>query len=159
MTSSTESDSIKTNDSTSLSEFQANNEEFRQIFVNVTQSVSEWKELNLSQEDFTFTRLSGNSNACYRVKLRDDVANCLVEPRTVLYRKYLQTVVDKSVEQAIFLAKAEEMSGPRLFSQTEHYRVEGFFEGRPITLWEMRNPSIFCKYSELICQFHFSKLA
>ena len=59
----------------------------------------------------------------------------------------------------IFLAKAEEKTGPKLYCQNDKYRVEGFFEGRPITLWEMRNPSIFCKYSELICQFHFSKLA
>lgn len=36
--------------------------------------------------------------------------------------------------------------------------MEGFFEGRPLSIWEMRNPSIFMQYAEIICHYNFSPL-
>ena len=39
------------------------------------------------------------------------------------------------------------------------YRIEGFFEGRPITIWEMRNPMIYTQYAEMMVDYNFSELA
>ena len=103
-------DETITHDSSSLSDFamafpdKKSQEDFAQIFSHITQYVDDWKCQNLCHDDFTYNRLSGNSNACYKVKLRDHIARDTIETRTVLYRKYLQTVVDKSVEQMIFKA-------------------------------------------------------
>jgi len=39
------------------------------------------------------------------------------------------------------------------------YRIEGFFDGRPITIWEMRNPMIYTKYAEMMVDYNFSPVA
>jgi hypothetical protein len=78
-------------------------------------------------------------------------------PNTLLYRRFEQELTDKRIEQAIFEEKSADRSGPKLYFQNEKYRIEGFFEGRPITIWEMRNPVVFNNYSEIICRFNFSK--
>jgi hypothetical protein len=40
----------------------------------------------------------------------------------------------------VYVIKAEDGTGPELHFQNKEYRIEGFFEGRPLTIWEMRNP-------------------
>lgn len=37
------------------------------------------------------------------------------------------------------------------------YRIESFFEGRPITIWEMRNPVILDLFIKEITKFNFNK--
>jgi|DEB0MinimDraft_12_1074336.scaffolds.fasta_scaffold31514_2 hypothetical protein len=95
-----------------------------------------------SPENLVYRRLNGNSNACFKVSLKDHIEIEEGVPRSVLYRRYEQKVVDKAVEQAIFKAKSEDKSGPNLFVQNDDFRIEEFYNGRPITLWEMRNPMI-----------------
>jgi hypothetical protein len=46
--------------------------------------------------------------------------------------------------------------GPKMFFQNDKFRIEEFFEGRPITLWEMRNPMIFGNFAGKICDFNFN---
>ena len=78
------------------------------------------------------------------------------EPRTILYRRFEQDLTDKRIEQAIFETKSEDGTGPKLFFQNDTYRIEGFFEGRPISIWEMRNPFVYLKYADMICDYNFS---
>lgn len=59
--------------------------------------------------------------------------------RVVLYRRFEQDLTDKRIEQAIFEIKSNDGTGPKLHFQNYTYRIEGFFEGRTITIWEMRN--------------------
>lgn len=49
--------------------------------------------------------------------------------------------------------------GLKLFHQDEFFRIEEFFEGRPLSLWEMRNPIIAKRYADKICDFNFNPLA
>ena len=44
-----------------------------------------------------------------------------------------------------------------MFFQNNKFRIEGFFEGRPISIWEMRNPMIFNRYADIICRYNFSE--
>jgi len=32
--------------------------------------------------------------------------------------------------------------GPKLIYGSSSFRIEGFFEGRPLTIWELRNPVV-----------------
>ena len=74
----------------------------------------------------------------------------------MLYRKFEQELTDRRIEQAIFETKSEDGTGPKLYFQNMEYRIEGFFHGRPITIWEMRNHLIEMKYAEIICDYNFS---
>ena len=46
-----------------------------------------------------------------------------------------------------------------MYIQNDVFRIEEFFEGRPLTLWEMRNPMIFQEFSHIICDFNFNPKA
>ena len=124
----------------------------------------EWKYCVESSNDLTIKRLSGLSNACFRVELTRDCLKKVKESgnkqpdlKVILYRRFEQDLTDKRVEQAVFLTKSEDGTGPHLYFQNKEYRVEGFFEGRPISIWEMRNPLIYKKYADMICDFNFDK--
>lgn len=67
--------------------------------------------------------------------------------------------MDKKIEQAIFIAMSEDGTGPRCFYQDEQIRIEEFFEGRPLTIWEMRNPMVAATYARKVCDLNFSKRA
>jgi hypothetical protein len=41
----------------------------------------------------------------------------------------------------------------------KEYRIEGFFEGRPISIWEMRNPIIYLDYARFMCDYNFNSVA
>lgn len=109
-------------------------------------------------DDLTYRRLSGLSNACFRVQIKDGL-HPDIEQRTILYRRFEQDLTDKRIEQAIFETKSEDGTGPKLYFQDKEYRIEGFFEGRPITIWEMRNPKIYLKYAEMIADYNFNESA
>ena len=94
--------------------------------------------------------MSGLSNACFRVELTPQSVEQLKtegkpmpDPALLLYRRFEQELTDRRIEQAIFATKSEDGSGPKLYFQDNEYRIEGFFEGRPISIWEMRNPYIY----------------
>jgi hypothetical protein len=129
------------------------------MYRHITEHVTAWSKVLQSPSDLQFKRLNGNSNACFKVSLKDHIVTPDSVSRAVLYRRYEQKVIDKNVEQAIFLAKSEDKTGPALYVQNDSFRIEEFYEGRPITLWEMRNPLIQEKYAEQICHFNFNKLA
>jgi len=101
-------------------------------------------------------RLNGNSNAVFRVKIKDGLHPQITENRLLLYRRYEQDIIDKQIEQAIFKAMSDLNLGPKMFFQNDKFRIEEFFEGRPITLWEMRNPMIFGNFAGKICDFNFN---
>lgn len=115
-----------------------------------------------SYEDLEYIRLRGNSNAVFRINLRNHselVKSCPDLPGALLYRRFQQQLVDRSIEQAIFEAKSRDQSGPKLYFMNKEYRFEEFFYGRPLTLWEMRNMCIQQSYSKIICGFNFNMAA
>lgn len=101
-------------------------------------------------------RLNGNSNAVFKVNIKDGLYPEIVENRAILFRRYEQELIDKQIEQAIFKAMSDDGSGPKMFFQNNKFRIEEFFEGRPLTLWEMRNPMIFENFARKICDFNFN---
>ena len=44
--------------------------------------------------------------------------------------------------------------GPQLVYQNDDFRIESFFDGRPLTIWEMRNPTIMRLVAKAIYEMH-----
>ena len=62
--------------------------EHQMIFDHIKEHMDLWRDLITSASDLSITRLSGLSNACYRVKLIDTFKPEFKEPRTLLYRRF-----------------------------------------------------------------------
>ena len=100
--------------------------------------------------------MSGFNNACYRVTLKEHI--CLNgmgdEKREFLYRKFTGSGGDREIEEVVFRRMSESGLGPRLVFSSNEYRIEHFFAGRPLTIWEMKNPTIMKLMAEAIYSFH-----
>ena len=126
------------------------------IIANVLEHVAGWSDVVQAPEHVEIKLLNGLSNACYRVCLKDDVhlpPNCQ-SPRKLLYRKFECEIIDKQVEAALFESMSEAGIGPRLIFGCSKYRIEAFFEGRPLTIWELRNPVVMEETTKAIFGFH-----
>ena len=44
--------------------------------------------------------------------------------------------------------------GPKLIFANEVFRIEHFVDGRPLSIWEMRNPQIMKQVARAIYDFH-----
>ena len=142
--------------STATQEVKTRGETDEVIIANILQHVPGWSEAVQAPEQVEISQLNGLSNACYRVNLKSDVLlppNCQ-SPRKLLYRKFECEVVDKQVEAALFRCMSEAGLGPLLIHGSNLFRIEGFIEGRPLTIWEMRNPIIMEETVKAIYDFH-----
>lgn len=61
------------------------------IFARVKEHVTGWKNISL-EDQLTYIRLSGLSSACYKVSIKDPLAQ--ITPRSVLYRKKSKELTD-----------------------------------------------------------------
>jgi predicted Ser/Thr protein kinase len=86
-----------------------------------------------SVEELAIKRLSGLSNACYKVTYNHE---------SVLYRKKSSTVADKEQEALLFEAASTQGLGPKCIYQTSEFRIEEYVEGRCPSIWEMQSPII-----------------
>lgn len=96
------------------------------------------------------------SNACFKVKIIDK-NNKTIEPRALLYRKFICEIVDKVVESTIFKSMSDQGLGPKLYFHGAGYRIESFFEGRSLSIWEVRNPTIMQLVAKAIFEFNFNQ--
>ena len=96
------------------------------------------------------------SNTCYKVKILDGIESS-IELRSVLYRKFVCEIIDKDVEAAIFKSMSDQGLGPKLIFWNYQYRIEEFFEGRSLSLWEVRNPTIMQLVAKVIFEFNFNQ--
>ena len=123
------------------------------ILARCKQHVDSWK--NLTADQIKITQMSGMSNVCYKVAIID-TSRMAIMPDALLYRKFVCAVIDKEVEAAIFESMSDQGLGPKLFFRNEQYRIEGFFHGRPLTMWEVRNPRMMQLVATAICEFNFN---
>lgn len=93
--------------------------------------------------------MAGLSNACYRVSSPG--------VQVILYRKFECKVIDKNVEALIFRIASEQELGPKLLFQCPDFRLEAFLEGRPLSIWEMRNPVFMDAFVDKIFNFNFNE--
>ena len=88
-------------------------DEQKTLLARIQEHVGTWQ--GLTSDNLTILRLSGLSNACYRVKIKDGCNNEVQEPKTLLYRRFIQELTDRRIEQAVFKTKAEDSTGPKLY--------------------------------------------
>ena len=85
------------------------------MFNHIIQRVPSMAKILKSVDDLTFKRLNGNSNACFKVSIKDGLYPEETEVRSLLYRRYEQDIIDKKIEQAIFSAMSADGSGPKMY--------------------------------------------
>ena len=67
------------------------------ILAHIKEHLPSWAPIS-SVDQLEIKKMSGLSNACYRVHVKDGG----IEPTTLLYRKFECEIVDKKVEGTIF---------------------------------------------------------
>ena len=93
------------------------------ILANIIRNIPTWSQSNPSLDLVEISRLSGLSNACYRVALKDGGdGESQAEP--LLYRKFLCTVSNRDIEKVVFKTMAESGYGPKLYYECEDFRIE-----------------------------------
>lgn len=93
--------------------------------------------------------MAGLSNICYQV--------CAPGKVSILYRSFTNAIANKEVEAVVFKVCSEQNIGPKLLHQGTDFRLEEFFEGRPISIWEMRNPIIMNAFLEKIFRYNWNE--
>ena len=124
------------------------------ILENIKKHFKSWDSFTLNQIEITL--LNGLSNSCYRVYIKDNTS-VGVEPFNLLYRKFECAISDKKVEATVFKSMSDQGIGPLLYYQNDEYRIESFFDGRPISIWEMRNPIVMKVLARKLFEFNFNK--
>jgi len=147
--------------SNQAAESQEKGEREEVIISNILEHVQGWSDAVQAPEQVEIKLLNGLSNACYKVALKGDVQlppNCQ-SPRKLLYRKFECEIVNKQVEATLFEEMSEAGLGPKLIHGSAKFRIEGFFEGRPLTIWELRNPVVMEEATKAIFEFHYNNRA
>ena len=72
------------------------------ILAHIKEHVPSWAPIE-SIDQLDIKKMSGLSNACYRVHIKDGG----IEPATLLYRKFECEIVDKKVEGTIFQSMSD----------------------------------------------------
>lgn len=67
--------------------------------------------------------------------------------------------MNKQVESSLFEGMSEAGLGPKLMYGCATFRIEGFFDGRPLTIWELRNPVVMEEVVSAIFEFHHNNRA
>lgn len=129
-------------------------EKYDVILSRIKEKVTSWAPVTLEQ--LNIKKMSGLSNACYRVHIEDEALKQIV-PTTLLYRKFECEIIDKKVESTIFKSMSDQGLGPLLHFQNTVYRIESFFEGRPLTIWELRNSTIMKLLAKKAFEFNFNQ--
>lgn len=123
------------------------------ILARVKEQMQDWRHVSLY--DVNISLLNGMSNACYKVFLEPGVELADPDtPRQVLYRKFENDHIDKKIEEVIFRTMSAKRMGPRFIFQNSEYRIEQFIEGRPLSIWEMRNPHIMKIFAKAVHDMH-----
>ena len=58
------------------------------MFAQIVKHVPEWRFVLQSPDDLDFKRLNGNSNACYKVSIKDGLYPEMIKTRALLFRRY-----------------------------------------------------------------------
>lgn len=137
-------------------------QDITEILERIQLHLPNWSMLVRKADDLKVQRLTGHSNACFKVEISPD----LIEQnpgfegeRIVLYRRFELQLNDSRIEHRIFKLLSDEGTGPKLLHSSDTFRFESFYPGRPVTVWEMRNPYVFCRVAEILCDYNFNQKA
>lgn len=82
------------------------------VLARVKEHMPAWGHVSL--DEVTISRLSGLSNACYKVSVGPEVTIADPDtPRKVLYRKFENEIIDNTIEEIVFRNMSERNLGPK----------------------------------------------
>lgn len=101
-----------------------NNKDFKN-FIRAT--LPEWSKI--SDDDINLERLSSLSNLVFKITSAKEVT-----PNPVIFRKFATKdgVVDRDKESLVFLEMSKRGIGPKCYGGNDKYRLEEYFNARPI---------------------------
>lgn len=109
-----------------------------------------FKEATIGKvDDLEIKDISGMSNANYIVNPKDD------PEAKVVVRFFKSKCSNFDNERAIFRKMGQKGYGPKEIEANNHYRIEEYIDGRPLTWLELRNPWIQSTLMELICDTNY----
>jgi thiamine kinase-like enzyme len=112
-------------------------------------SLPEWKDL--PDEDIQMERLSSLSNLVMLVTAKQNVS-----PKQFIFRKFSPSegLVDKSKEAKVFAEMSHSGYGPKCYGVNDDYRLEEYFDARPILNEEYNQPEYRRKLAIAIANLH-----
>jgi predicted Ser/Thr protein kinase len=101
---------------------------------------------NVDNGSVALRRLSGLSNACYKVEITKGTWE--MEHKVILFRRFENKICDADFEHLVFKSMSDQRKGPKLLFYNGKIRMEEFIDGRVLSIWECRNPLIMEVYAE-----------
>lgn len=86
------------------------------MLARIKEHVPSWNIIT-DVDQLSFKRLSGLSNACYKVTPKDTTLASIVQPNALLYRKKVSELVDKEQEAIVFESMSAQDLGPKCLYQ------------------------------------------
>ena len=102
-----------------------------------------------SLDELELVNVSGMSNVTY------SIASKKLPSKRIIIRFFESKCADFMTEDRIFRLFGERGWGPKEIERSDTYRVEEFIDGRPLTMFELRNPYIGKKVMALICNTNY----
>ncbi|CDW75206.1 choline kinase [Stylonychia lemnae] len=83
--------------------------------------------------------------------------NCKnIEPKTIFLKFFHENpYVNRALEIDIFSHLSNQGKVPKLIYQGTEYRIEEYISGRQLTVFELRNRTIYNKVAEFLCNLHY----
>ena len=106
-------------------------------------------------EDLEITNISGMSNLTFKVGLSERHLAHKHMREKIVVRIYQSATGDCEMEAKIFNEMSRKGRGPKEIEGNEKYRVEQFIDGRPLTMFELRNPYIAKTILGMICETNY----
>ena len=115
----------------------------------VKKTLLSWRDI--PDSEISFRRLTGISNVVYKV-----TADAEVSPKNIILRKFGHTedVVDKKKESLIFEMMSETGRGPKCYGQSAKYRLEEYFDAKPIETTQINEPYWRRRLAVALAKFH-----
>ena len=96
-------------------------------------------------DELELINISGMSNVTY------SIASKKLPSKKIVIRFFESKCADFQTEDKIFRLFGERGWGPKEIERSDTYRVEEFIDGRPLTMFELRNPFIGKSVMATIC--------
>ena len=127
-------------------------QELNMFIPYVGKHIEAWKDIK-DEKDAVIIKLSGLSNITCMIKANDKH----VEPRSVIFRVFDNPLCESDVEDLVFQWMSDHGIGPKCYYKCDHYRIEEWYDSRPITIFEMRNPVFLKKIIEIAFKINYNK--
>jgi len=126
------------------------------VWTKCVAGLPSWK--NTTPDSICVDRLFGMSNLTLAVSIKDPfLLSQNIFPTKVLLRIFPEhgsRVISRSKEHAIFTHLAETPNGIKMYYSCPQYRIEEFFDGEKLSMFELNNKLMMKHIATMFCDYH-----